>query len=79
MLSIIHNGKVLDFCYKVSQKGLSYNFYVGDIFIGQIFKRSKHNWTGISFTDIKGSMGGFGSRYHASEYLLKLNKLGQGD
>lgn len=73
MFSVVHEGKVLDFHYKKLPQGYIYVFYIGDILIGQIFRHSEHNWHGVSFyKDIRGSMGGFGSRYHASEYLLKI-------
>ena len=73
MLSCCYQGQVLDFHYKkFSDK--CYNFSIGDIFIGQIFKMRKHNWHAVSFhKNARGAIGGFGSRYHASEYLLKLN------
>lgn len=76
MLSCVYNGKVLDFHYK-KLSDRCYNFSIGDIFIGQIFKMRKHNWYAVSwYENARGSrfsMGGFGSRYHASEYLLKIN------
>src|SRR6185369_6997981 len=77
MLSIVHEDKVLDFHYKQSKsESHMYNFYVGDIFVGQLFKLGKHNWYAVSFyKNYKGGMGGFGSRYHASEFLLKVNKF----
>jgi hypothetical protein len=73
MYSCCYQGKVLDFHYKAIPSCNAYNFYIDDILIGQIFKMGKHNWTGISFHEnAKGSMGGFGTRFHASEYLLIL-------
>ena len=74
MLSCCYQGKVSDFKYTKLSLPNGYNFYIGDIFIGQIFKMRKHNWHAVSFhKNARGAIGGFGSRYHASEYLLKLN------
>ena len=73
MLSCCYQGKVLDFHYKKGPLGFEYNFYIDDIFLGQIFRMRKNNWKAISFyKDVRGCQGGFGSRYHASEYLLVL-------
>jgi len=72
MYSVIHQGKVLDFHFK-KMSNYCYNFSVGDIFIGQIFKLRKHSWSGISFHNVRGSMDGFGCRFYAAQYLLRLN------
>lgn len=71
MYSCIVDGKVLD--YKFVKTEVCYNFYIGDIFIGQIFKWGKHNWTAIPFhKNTNGiSVYGFGTRLLASDYLLK--------
>jgi hypothetical protein len=72
MLSVIVDGKVLDFRYTKVSAGI-YNFHIGDIHMGQLFRMGNMNWsavvgrprTGISPID------GFRSRYKASEYMLK--------
>ena len=75
VLSCCYEGKVFDFHYKQnkSQKFI-YNFYIGDVFIGQLFKLGKHDWSAVPWHE-KGrgkSEQGFGSRYQASNYLLKV-------
>lgn len=79
MYSIIYEDKVLDFhYYKGGGNNNMYNFYIGDIFIGQIFKRRKHSWHAVSFHKNSQDketrhMGGFGCRDYAAEFLLKVN------
>ena len=75
-LSCIYQGKVLDFKYKQCKiQKFIFAFYIGDILIGQIFKHGKHNWTAVSFhpNALGRRVSGFGTRYHASEYLLDIN------
>jgi hypothetical protein len=73
MLSIVHEDEVLDFKYK-KQSNREYTFYIGDILIGTLFKRSKNRWCAVSHhPNAKGHEDGFGSRYLASEYLLRIN------
>ena len=43
MYSLILDGKVLDFKYKKVNE-LIWNFYVGDIFVGQVFKM-RYYWS----------------------------------
>ena len=76
MLSIIVDGKVLDFTYKKGAAGF-WNFYIGDIFVGQVINTKRGGWTAISHvkeSDLLGfrSIDGFKSRYTASEYLLRV-------
>lgn len=71
--SIVHNGKVLDYCFKKISNNI-YNFYIGNIFVGQIFKHSKHSWSAVNFYESKQCLvDGFGSRLYAADYLLKFN------
>jgi hypothetical protein len=77
MKSIVHNGKVLDFRYKrvTALNFVAYDFYIGDIFLGQLFK--DHNtWSAVAFGEVisvKMRMAhGFRTRYAASEYILKV-------
>ena len=77
MYSVIIDGKVLDFHYKrVKAAPNIHNFYVGDIFIGQVFKM-RHYWSCVSFKkpcDLCPAHG-FKNRYWASEFLLRINGL----
>ena len=85
MRSVNYNGEWLDWKFTQNKKLKSvYNFYIGDMFIGQIFRLSKHNWSPISFykndelteiDKILNSVNGFSSRINAAIYLLKINKL----
>jgi len=75
-LSCIHQGKVLDFHYKQCKiQKFIHVFFIGEILIGQIFKHGKHNWSAVSWHPAAPGhrVSGFGSRYHASEYLLEIN------
>jgi len=70
MLSSVTGDKVLDWHYK--KLPVCYNFFLGDICIGQIFKFSKHNWSAVPIFIPSKSINGFGSRYHASNYMVEL-------
>lgn len=74
MYSIRVDDKFLDFKYK-KINDFMYNFYIGDIFIGQVSKMKEKSWAGISWRKPSKicPVFGFRSRYHASEFLLKLN------
>ena len=71
MYSIVLDGKVLDYRYK-KMNHFTYAFYVGDIYVGQVF-RMKHYWSCISSkpNDLC-PVDGFKNRFHASEFILKL-------
>ena len=76
MYSCVYEGKVLDFHFKKCKVApYIYDFSVGNIHIGQIFKRSKTHWSAVSFH--KNNPGktvyGFGCRMAAAEYLLNIN------
>lgn len=49
------------------------SFYIGDIFVGQVASMKYGGWTGICACDkpVMRSMGGFKTRFHASEFILK--------
>lgn len=72
--SCIIDGKVLDYHYKKSKvNDFQYNFYIGDIFVGQVFQINQHRWSAVSaMPNVYGVVEGFGSRFWASEYLLKV-------
>jgi hypothetical protein len=70
---ITHDKQVLDYHYKRHNKGIV-NFFVGDIFLGQILK----SWDGF-YTAIphKGrprpeTVKGFGTRFKAVQYLIQV-------
>ena len=77
MYSVVVDGKVLDMRYKKMEHNHGYVFYVGDIYVGQIFK-TRNRWCAVSSKPSNGlcPLDGFRSRYHASEFLLKFNKIG---
>ncbi len=74
MNSCIVDGKVLDFKYKKLNE-FTYAFYIGDIYIGQVFNMDT-SWTAVgrpaNDTKSLGPINGFKNRYYASEYLLLL-------
>lgn len=80
MISVCHEGKLFDFHYKKHLYG--YKFYIGDIFIGLVMKNRYEYWTAINHygnsEELEGfnSVTGFGNRYLASVYLLRLNSIG---
>lgn len=71
MYSITIDSKVLDYNYK-KLDDFTYAFYVGDIYIGQVFRMKKY-WTAVSGKpcDIC-PVEGFKNRLYASQFLLKL-------
>ena len=65
------DGKVLDFKYKKGGQAFIYNFYIGDMFLGQIFNMGK-TWTAVPWQPRKyGKIDGFKNRYYASQYILQ--------
>ena len=79
MLSISHEGKILDFNYKKHEYG--YKFYIGDIFIGLLVSIKRNSWNAINHyvklhQEGFSYVSGFGSRLQAAEYLLRLNSIG---
>jgi len=72
MMSAIVNGKVLDFKYKKGGQDFITVFYIGNIYVGQIFKMS-NGWSVVGKT--KNSLGpidGLRSRWQAAELLLRM-------
>ena len=74
MISSVVGNKVLDWHWK--KLGTDrYKFYIGDIFIGQVFNMGVHGWTGLHREpNIIGLCEGFKTRYDASHFLLKFEK-----
>jgi len=72
MYSVTLNGQVLDFHYKKLKGSKCHAFYIGDILIGKIFKMRRY-WSAVSDQpNYLCPVDGFKTRYHASEFLLKL-------
>lgn len=73
--SEIVDGRVLDYSFTKSPRKddiTVYNFYIGDIYIGQIFK-GRRTWDVVSgFENKYGVVKGFVSRMDAAEYLLQV-------
>lgn len=75
MLSIVLDGKVLDFRYK-KQTDFCTAFYVGDILVGQIFNMGSQGWAAVCSGDCQmRSATGFKTRYAASDFMLKSRGL----
>jgi len=73
MYSVNYKGKILDYRYK-RLVDFIYAFYVGDIYVGQLFRMHKHCWSCVSGKPSKLSpVDGFKSRFYAAQFLLKLN------
>ncbi len=71
-LSTIYNGEVLDWHFKKGGQDFIYNFYIGDILIGQIF-HIKKSWDAVSwYPNNVCPVNGFRTRYDAAEFLLRL-------
>jgi hypothetical protein len=72
-LSLVHDGKVLDFHFKKTHEAFITNFYCGDIFMGQIFKIGK-SWTAVpKERSDYAPYHGFRTRYDAAVMILKVN------
>lgn len=71
MLSECYDGKVLDWSFKKSSDGV-YNFYIGDIYIGKVFRQGKSDWSVVSSVPHVLNPGGFRSRYAAADYMLRI-------
>ena len=71
--SEIVDGKVFDYHFKyLGGSGGTFNFYIGDLFVGQVFKRKKGVWDAVPWTKNPiGVVNGFRSRLDAAEYCLK--------
>ncbi len=75
--SIVHQGEVLDYRYLPShgpdQELMAYNFYIGENFLGQIFK-VRTAWAAVAWGKCQGLplVHGFKTRHHASDYILKV-------
>lgn len=71
MTSSVVNGKVLDWHWKNRKTDVL--FYVGDIYIGQLFNRRVCGWAALHKTPNEiGLAEGFKTRYAASHFLLKF-------
>lgn len=73
MQSVNVNGKVLDFHYK-KKNDFIYSFYIGEIFVGQLFNLGMHGWSAVGTPATSGfsKVDGFKSRNNAAQYLLRL-------
>lgn len=70
-------GKVLPYTYKKNE--VCTNFYIGDIFLGQIFKM--HNdWSVVSWHTPKGynSVSGLKTKTDCCEWLIKMYRVKEG-
>lgn len=74
MHSLVLDGKVLDFKYKKDKDNFRTLFYVGDIFVGQIFHESTGKWAVVGSGNNNFALypiHGFATRWDASQFLLK--------
>ena len=76
MLSHIEDGKVLDYYYKTNKANkCMYTFYVGDIFLGQIFNMG-NVWSAVPGKPFSLSpINGFKTRIRCAEILIKIAQL----
>lgn len=73
MISSIVNDKVLDWNWK--RKDFVYRFYVGDIFVGQVFNLGRSGWSALHRNHQPiGLVEGFKTKYAASHFLLKFEE-----
>ena len=71
--SEIIDGKVLDYHFIPMVKLDGYNFKIGDILIGQIFKIRNRRWSAVPWYGTNSmSADGFATRLDAAEYCLKF-------
>lgn len=72
-MSSIVDGKVLDWHWKKRETDTL--FYVGDIFIGQLFNGERSGWSAVYRNPTGlGCVDGFKTRYTASNFMLKFAK-----
>jgi len=70
MMSTIVNGKVLDWHFK--KRTVDTVFYIGDIFVGQIFKvANTYSVVGKTPHDLS-PINGLATRWQAAELLLRM-------
>jgi len=70
MMSTIVNGKVLD--WKFKKRKVDTVFYIGDIFVGQIFKLSNtYSVVGKTPNELS-PIDGLATRWQAAQLLLKM-------
>jgi len=75
MMSAIVNGKVLDFKFKKGGQDFITVFYVGDIYVGQIFKMS-HGWSVVGKSpNALSPIDGLRTRWQAAQLLLKMEEI----
>jgi hypothetical protein len=69
---VTKDRKVLDWKFTKFDDG--YNFHVGDIFIGQLFKpyRRKRGWDAVSWANPGNHVKGFISREAGAEHLITV-------
>lgn len=69
---ITKDKQVLDWKFKKFECG--YNFYIGDIFLGQLFKpySSRSGWTAVPDATLGKNIPGFISREKAADYIVDL-------
>lgn len=72
MYSIVHKGEVLDWNFKVDFDGFRHCFYIGNVFVGQIFKMKSKTWTIVGGRNNTYPLHGFVSRRKAALALLFL-------
>jgi hypothetical protein len=76
--SMVHEGKVYPWSFVLPKSSdlTIYNFYVGKLLLGQIFKMSATNWclvSTISGVQVR-HISGFGSRLAAADHAIIIFK-----
>jgi len=69
--SSVINGKVVDWYYKKNEVQDCTNFYIGEQFIGQIFKDGK-DYHAVSWVNAGNKVHGFRTRANATCWLAEL-------
>ena len=74
MMSLVLDGEVLDFHFKrCTVQPWRVTFYVGDIYIGQIFKSRRRSYSIVGKTPHPLSpISGLATRWQAANLLLKM-------
>jgi hypothetical protein len=82
----IVDGKVLDWKWKQSKhQDFVWRFYVGDTFVGQVFRsrvRTRTHWCAVAWGDCPNGLrrvDGFRTRHDAAEYMLRVTGLQKDD
>jgi hypothetical protein len=76
--SEVVDGKVLDYHFKPLKINEGYNFCIGDIHVGQVFRLGRNKWAAVTnYAHPLFPVYGLATRLDAAELLLKVRRLSE--